>query len=128
SIGGEQWVDRFYKICSHPDVDEFYQLEQVGLPKKNGDPYERNNRWALYSSLVRGISKTTLIAVWNNVGGRAKDRDEYLTQHMVDLMRETGGKIEAINTTKHLFEGTTVATTFTQASAPKKTKSAKTKK
>jgi ribosomal protein L7/L12 len=54
--------------------------------------------------LRRGISKTTRIAVWNNVGGHAKDRDEYLTQHMVDLMRETGGKIEAINTTKHLFE------------------------
>ncbi|MFN8399020.1 MAG: TRAFs-binding domain-containing protein [Anaerolineales bacterium] len=125
SIGGEQWVDRFYKICSHPDVDEFYQLEQVGLPKKNGDPYERNNRWALYSSLVRGISKTTLIAVWNNVGGRAKDRDEYLTQHMVDLMRETGGKIEAINTTKYLFEGTLAAPATPKASTPKKTKSAK---
>ncbi|HNH25982.1 MAG TPA: TRAFs-binding domain-containing protein [Anaerolineales bacterium] len=125
SIGGEQWVDRFYKICSHPDVDEFYQLEQVGSPKKNGDPYERNNRWALYSSLVRGISKTTLIAVWNNVGGRAKDRDEYLTQHMVDLMRETGGKIEAINTTKYLFEGTAVPANATKPPAPKKSKSSK---
>lgn len=121
SIGGEQWVDRFYKICSHPDVEEFYQLEQVGAPKKNADPYERNNRWALYSSLIRGISKTTLIAVWNNVGGRAKDRDEYLTQHMVELMRETGGKIEAINTTKHIFEGGVHAPTESKAEPAKKT-------
>lgn len=121
SVGGEQWVDRFYKICSHPEVDEFYQLEQVGAPKKNTDPYERNNRWALYSSLIRGISKTTLIAVWNNVGGRAKDRDEYLTQHMVDLMRETGGKIEAINTTKHLFEGGIHSPTMPKVSSAKKT-------
>ncbi|MBK6791143.1 MAG: DUF4071 domain-containing protein [Anaerolineales bacterium] len=122
SVGGENWVDRFYKICSHPNVDEYYQLEQVGSPKKNADPYERNNRWALYSSLLRGISKTTLIAVWNNVGGRAKDRDEYLVQHMVDLMRETGGKIEAINTTKFLFEGTPPAPAAITGGVPKKTK------
>jgi hypothetical protein len=122
SIAGESWVDRFYKICSHPDVDEFYQLEQVGLPKKNDDPYERNNRWALYSSLIRGISKATLIAVWNNIGGRAKDRDEYLTQHMVDLMRETGGKIEAINTTRHLFEDSHPSPAKSGSSAPKKAK------
>jgi len=120
SIGGEQWVDRFYKICSHPEVDAFYQLEQVGSPKKNADPYERNNRWALYSSLIRGISKTTLISVWNNVGGRAKDRDEYLTQHMVELMRETGGKIEAINTTKHLFESIAQPASGPNAASAKK--------
>lgn len=103
SLGGEQWVDRFYKICSHPLVDEYYQLEQVGEHKEDDDPYERNNRWALYSSLVRGVSKVTLIAIWNGVGGRAKDRDEYLTRHMVELMRDTGGKIETINTTQYIY-------------------------
>ncbi|MDP1545202.1 MAG: TRAFs-binding domain-containing protein [Anaerolineales bacterium] len=103
SPGGESWVDRFYKICSHPMVNEYYQLESVGNPKEDDDAYERNNRWALYSSLVRGTSKVTLIAIWNNVGGRAKDRDEQLTRHMVELMRETGGKIETINTTQYIY-------------------------
>jgi tetratricopeptide (TPR) repeat protein len=103
SVGGENWVDRFYKICSHALVDEYYQLEQVGAPKADDDLYERNNRWALYSSLVRGVSKVTLIAIWNGVGGRSKDRDEYLTRHMVELMRETGGKIETINTTQYIY-------------------------
>jgi len=126
SPGGEQWVDRFYKICSHPNVIEYYQGEQVGAPKKNTDPYERNNRWALYSSLIRGIAKVTLVAVWNNVGGRAKDRDEYLTQHMVELMRETGGKIEAINTTKFLFDN--VEQKKNDNPAPKKVKTKKVSK
>jgi hypothetical protein len=103
SPGGEQWVDRFYKICSHPLVDEYYQLEQVGEHKEDDDLYERNNRWALYSSLVRGVAKVTLVAIWNGVGGRAKDRDEYLTRHMVELMRDTGGKIETINTTQYVY-------------------------
>jgi tetratricopeptide (TPR) repeat protein len=103
SPGGENWVDRFYKICSHPIVDEYYQTEKVGEHKKDDDPFERNNRWALYSSLVLGISKVTLVAIWNGVGGRAKDRDEQLTRHMVELMRETGGRIETINTTQYIY-------------------------
>ncbi len=102
SPGGEGWIDRFYKIRSHPLVDEYYQLENVGEVKEGYDPYERNNRWALYSSLVRGTDKVTLIAVWNGVGGKSKDRDARLVRHMVELMRETGGKIETINTSKYI--------------------------
>ena len=102
SPGGESWIDRFYKIRSHPLVDEYYQLENLGEVKEGYDPYERNNRWALYSSLVRGIDKVTLIALWNGIGGKPKDRDARLTRHIVELMRETGGKIETINTSKYI--------------------------
>lgn len=102
SPGGENWIDRFYKIRSHPFVDEYYQAENIGEPKDGDDPYERNNRWALYSSLMHGIDKVTLIAVWNGLGGRPKDRDARLTRHMVELMRETGGKIDTINTAKYI--------------------------
>ncbi len=102
SPGGESWVDRFYKIRSHPLVDEYYQLENVGEVKEGDDAYERNNRWALYSSLVRGTDKVTLIAVWNGLGGRPKDRDARLVRHLVELMRETGGKLETINTSKFI--------------------------
>ena len=102
SPGGESWIDRFYKIRSNPLVDEYYQLENLGEVKEGYDPYERNNRWALYSSLVRGIDKVTLIALWNGIGGKPKDRDARLTRHIVELMRETGGKIETINTSKYI--------------------------
>lgn len=102
SPGGDNWVDRFYKIRSHPLVDEVYQIENVGAPKEGDDPYERNNRWALYSSLRRGISNVRLIAVWNGTGNKPKDRDAYLTRHMIELMRETGGLIETINTSKYI--------------------------
>ncbi len=100
--GGDAWVDRFYKIRSHPLVDEMYQLENVGNPKEGDDPYERNNRWALYSSLVRGIDKVRLIALWNGKGGKPNDRDARLVRHMIELMRDTGGLIEAINSSKYL--------------------------
>ena len=103
SPGGDAWVDRFYKIRSHPLVDEMYQIENVGKPRNDDDPYERNNRWALYSSLIRGIEKVRLIAVWNGLNSRPKDRDARLIRHMIELMRDTGGVIEQINTSKYVY-------------------------
>ena len=103
SPGGDAWVERFYKIRSHPLVDEMYQLENVGAPKDGDDPFERNNRWALYSSLIRGIEKVRLIAVWNGLNSKQKDRDARLIRHMIELMRDTGGVIEQINTSKYIY-------------------------
>jgi tetratricopeptide (TPR) repeat protein len=100
SPGGEGWVERFYKMRNHPLVDEFYQPDCVGLPKPGDNVHERNNRWALYSALARGIDKVRLIALWDGKGEICKDLDARLVKHMVDLMRDTGGMIEHINPTK----------------------------
>jgi hypothetical protein len=97
SPGGEQWVERFYRMRNHPLVDEFYQPDQVGLPKEGDNVHERNNRWALYSALGRGIDKVRLIALWDGKNELAKDLDARLVKHMVDLMRDTGGMVEQIN-------------------------------
>ena len=97
SPGGEQWVERFYRMRNHPLVDEFYQPDQVGLPKQGDNVHERNNRWALYSALGRGIDKVRLIALWDGKNDLSKDLDARLVKHMVDLMRDTGGMIEHIN-------------------------------
>jgi tetratricopeptide (TPR) repeat protein len=100
--GGDSWVERFYNIRNHALVEELYQIETVGLPKKDDDPYERNNRWALYSSLGRGTDKVRLIALWNAHGDKPKDRDARLVHHMVELMRDIGGPIEQINPSKYI--------------------------
>jgi hypothetical protein len=135
SPGGEAWVERFYKVRSHPLVDEMYQLENIGEPKNNDDPYERNNRWTLYSSLIRGIDKVCLIALWNGIGGQPKDRDARLVRHMVELMRNTGGTIEQINTSKYIhsfidgaFDGLPDLSKPAPVKTPSATKSASSKK
>ncbi len=97
SPGGEQWVERFYRMRNHPLVDEFYQPDRVGLPKEGDNVHERNNRWALYSALVRGIDKVRLIALWDGKNELSQDLDARLVKHMVDLMRDTGGIVEHIN-------------------------------
>jgi len=100
SPGGDQWVERFYRMRNHPLVDEFYQPDCVGLPKAGDNIHERNNRWALYSALARGIDKVRLIALWDGKGEVSQDLDARLVKHMVDLMRDTGGMLEHINPTK----------------------------
>jgi len=100
SPGGEEWVERFYRMRNHPLVDEFYQPDQVGLPKEGDDVHERNNRWALYSALIRGIDRVRLIALWDGKNESSEDIDVHLVKHMVDLMRDTGGMVEQINPTK----------------------------
>ena len=85
------------RMRNHPLVDEFYQPDQVGLPKENDNVHERNNRWALYSALGRGIDRVRLIAVWDGKNEYLRDLDARLVKHMVDLMRDTGGMVEQIH-------------------------------
>jgi tetratricopeptide (TPR) repeat protein len=96
SPAGDQWVSRFYRMRNHPLVTEYYQPECVGT-KEDDDVHERNNRWALYSALGRGIDKLRLIALWDGKGEMTKTREARLFKHMVDLTRETGGIIETVN-------------------------------
>ena len=100
SPGGEKWVERFYIMRNDRLVTEYYQPDSVGLPKDGDKVHERNNRWALYSALARGIDKMRLIAVWDGKNETPKDLDARLVKHMVELMRETGGIVEQINPAK----------------------------
>jgi len=100
SPAGEQWVERFYNMRNNPLVDEFYQPDQVGETKAGDNVHERNNRWALYSAMGRGIDKVRLIALWDGKNELAEDLDARLVKHMVDLMRDTGGIVEQINPVK----------------------------
>jgi len=104
SPAGEDWVDRFYKIRNNPLVDSIHQIDNLGQPKDDDNPYERNNRWALYSALGRaGIQNVRLIAVWNETGGEPRDRDARLVRHMIELTRDMGGQIETINPSKFIY-------------------------
>ncbi|HET6821705.1 MAG TPA: hypothetical protein VFH34_03595, partial [Anaerolineales bacterium] len=100
SPGGDGWQERFYKLRNDPLVSELYQPDCVGLPKEGDNVHERNNRWALYSALSRGIDKVRLIAVWDGKAEAAQDMDARLVRHMVDLMRDMGGIVEQINPSK----------------------------
>lgn len=99
SPAGDQWVERFYHLRNHPDVNINFQLDHVGKVKADDDVYKRNNRWALYSSLILGIDRVRLIALWDGKSA-ATDRNGELVSHMIAEMRHVGGYVEHVNTTK----------------------------
>ena len=101
SPAGDEWVERFYKMRNHPLVDEYYQSELVGDPRTGDDLFERNNRWALYSAMMRGMDNLRLIALFDDKRGDIHaTRDAHLVKHMIDLMRDAGGQVEIINPSK----------------------------
>lgn len=105
SMGG-QWTERFYQMRNEPLVTEFYQPECIGMLKESNNlketynVHERNNRWALYSALVRGIDKVRLIALSDGRRELPTDEDARLYKHMVSLMRNMGGVIDYIKPVK----------------------------
>ncbi|MEA3350981.1 MAG: TRAFs-binding domain-containing protein [Chloroflexota bacterium] len=99
SFAGDQWVERFYNLRNHNNVNIRFQFDHIGKVKSDDDIYKRNNRWAIYSSLIQGIDRVRLIALWDGKVA-ATDRDGLLVSHMVEEMRRLGGYVKHLNTTK----------------------------
>ncbi|NET30952.1 MAG: DUF4071 domain-containing protein [Cyanothece sp. SIO1E1] len=96
NFAGDNWVERFYTITNHPNVTIHLQPDRLGPVPEGENAYERNNRWALYSTLMYGIERTRLIVLWNGKGGDAPGG----TGDMVQQVRQLGGIVEHIDTTK----------------------------
>jgi hypothetical protein len=104
SVCGDNWTERFYKARNNELCEEYFQPDNVGPVKPGDDIDERNNRWAFYSSLERGMDKVRLVAVWDGKSDFPKDRDARQVKHMVNLARDMGAKVEPINSSKILAE------------------------
>jgi tetratricopeptide (TPR) repeat protein len=96
SFAGDDWVERFYNIQSHPNVTIHLQLDRLGKVPEGENAYERNNRWALYSTLMYGIERVRLVVLWDGKGGDAPGG----TGDMVQQVRQLGGIVEHLDTTK----------------------------
>ncbi len=95
SFAGDDWVARFYQIQNHPNVTIHLQPERLGEVPQGENPFERNNRWALYSTLMYGIDRVRLVVLWDGKGGDAPGG----TGDMVQQVRQLGGIVEHLDTT-----------------------------
>lgn len=102
TLGGDVWVERYYRLRNNPLVSLHLQAEHVGKPKPGINIYERNVRWAMYSSLLRGVDKVHMIAFWDGKLETVKDVNGQLVQHMVKQIRRLGRGVETINSAKFL--------------------------
>ncbi len=118
SYAGESWIARYYALRNHPSVHLYYQEERVGLAADGVDIYERNARWALYASLVLGVDRLRLVALWDGKALQSDDSDAKRVSTMVDLTQQMGGIVDHIDINKleYLFqEGATdldISTTY----------------
>jgi hypothetical protein len=96
NFAGDHWVTRFYAIRNHPNVTIHLQPERLGKVPEGDNAFERNNRWTLYSTLMYGIDRVQLIALWDGKGGAGRGG----TADMVQQVRQLGGIVEHIDTTK----------------------------
>lgn len=106
NIRDGEWRDRYYNIRNHGNVKFYYQQERVGSPRNDDEPYNRNIRWTLYCSLVLGIEKLRLIALWDGKSDTAEDEDGRRVGSMVEQIRQLGGRVDQLDLTKfdYLFD------------------------
>ncbi len=96
NFAGDRWVERFYAIANHPDATIHLQPERLGKVPDGEDIYSRNNRWTLYNALTHRIDCMRLLVLWDGQGGDGPGG----TDDMVQQVRQLGGIVEHIDTTK----------------------------
>jgi hypothetical protein len=69
---------------------------ELGPTREGEDAYERNNRWMLDSALRFGADKVDFVCLWNGEGGDGPGG----TRHMMDAVRNQGGRTRWLDTTK----------------------------
>lgn len=99
-IEHDDWVERYYNIRSNKQVNFHFQADRVGKARIGVDPYYRNLRWTLYCSLQLGIDRLRLIALWDGKSDTACDEDGKRVSEMIRQMRDIGGRVVHLNTTK----------------------------
>ena len=69
---GDSWKDR-YDVCSESLYGQIHSAptELGKIPKdiESINPYERCNRWLLYTALSYGIEKVNFVTLWDGKGG-----------------------------------------------------------
>jgi len=95
-FAGDDWVARYKKIEQHPNVTIYLQPDRLGPCPAETNVYERNNRWAFYTTMSYGLDRIRLIALWNGQGGDGPGG----TGHMVKEVRQLGGVVVHLNTSQ----------------------------
>ncbi len=97
---GEEWSKRYYALRNHAGVTIRQQADYVGKIKAGINPYERNDRWAMFGSLMRGIGGARVITVWDGLTTADQDIEGRSIAGVVKEMRHLGIPIAHINPTK----------------------------
>ncbi len=95
--GGEFWRQRYRNLNTRVMQPIRAAPNALGPPPVHADsnyPYERCNRWLLYTALSYGIHKLNFICLWDGNEGDGRGG----TKHMIDEVEGHAGNIEILST------------------------------
>jgi len=96
---GESWRARYLALRERLTLAPRIMPDALGPPPRdsNGnptDPFERCNRWLLYSALAQGLDRLHFICLWNGNGGDGAGG----TAHMVKEVTRRTSRITWLDT------------------------------
>jgi hypothetical protein len=93
-FAGGDWRARFFAAKARGVLH--VAPRELGPPQEGEDPYERNNRWMMDAALRFGADKVDFVCLWNGEGGDGPGG----TKHMMEEVRQHGGRAQWLDTTK----------------------------
>jgi tetratricopeptide (TPR) repeat protein len=94
AANGEQWRERFFAMKERL-ADPLREMPaEIGPTPRGVNPFERCNRWLLYTALGWGVDKTRFVCLWNGGGGDGPGG----TQHMYNEVKRRTGRVTWIDT------------------------------
>jgi tetratricopeptide (TPR) repeat protein len=94
---GEAWRQRYLAVRQRLEGSPRAAPEELGEPPayaEPGYPYERCNRWLLYTALAWGVEKVHFVCLWNGAAGDGPGG----TAHMYEEVAQRTGQVHWIDT------------------------------
>lgn len=99
AVNGENWRKRYFALRERLSLPIRLMPDALGpLPQDRAgqamNPFERCNRWLLYSALAQGISRVRCICLWDGGGGDGPGG----TAHLVSEVKRRNGQVTWLDT------------------------------
>lgn len=94
---GEHWRQRYLDARQRLGGPVLSAPQELGEPPgyaERGYPYERCNRWLMYTALAWGVEKVHFVCLWNGAGGDGPGG----TAHMYEEVAQRTGQVHWIDT------------------------------
>ncbi len=101
NFAGHEWQERFFKVKDHPDTTVYFMTDELGELPVNSNPYERCNKWMLYTAISWGAEKVIFTCLWDGKGGDGRGG----TKHMLESVKQRSGRVTILGTNELFREG-----------------------
>lgn len=101
NFAGNDWQKRFFKIKDHANTTIDFLEDELGKLPAHVNPYERCNKWMLYTAISWGAEKVNFICLWDGKGGDGPGG----TKHMLESVRQRSGRVTILDTETLFAEG-----------------------